>query len=65
MCAVKLDMHKAYDIVEWNFLERIMIKMGFDRRWVKLIMACVTLVKYKVCFNSTENDHANKGVEAR
>ena len=52
LCAVKLDMHKAYDRVEWNFLERIMIKLGFDR-WVKLIMACVTSVTYKVHFNST------------
>jgi hypothetical protein len=41
LCAVKLDMHKANDRVECGFLEKIMLKMGFDRRWVKLIMACV------------------------
>jgi hypothetical protein len=54
LCAIKLDMHKAYDRVEWNFLEKIMLKMGFNRRWVQLIMACVSSVKYKVRFNSME-----------
>ena len=56
MCAVELDMHKAYDRVEWIFLEKIMIKLGFDQRWVKLIMACVRSVKYRVRFNSIETD---------
>jgi len=41
LCAVELDMHKAYDRVEWIFLEKIMTKLGFDQRWVNLIMACV------------------------
>jgi hypothetical protein len=49
-------MHKAYDRVEWSFLEKIMLKLGFDQRWVKLIMACVKSVKYRVCFNSVETD---------
>jgi len=56
LCPVKLDMHKAYDRVEWGFLEKIMIKMGFDARWVNLIMACVSSVRYTIRFNSMETD---------
>ena len=56
LCAIKLDMHKAYDRVEWGFLEKIMAKIGFDQRWIKLVMACVTSVRYNVRFNNFETD---------
>ena len=49
-------MHKAYDRVEWNYLERIMLKLGFHRQWVNLIMACVTSVSYNVRFNEMETE---------
>jgi hypothetical protein len=55
-CAVKLDMHKAYDRVEWGFLEKIMLKLGFNQRWVKMIMTCVNTVRYRVRVNSDESD---------
>ena len=33
--ALKLDMAKAYDIAEWCFLEKVMLKLGYCTEWVK------------------------------
>jgi hypothetical protein len=52
-CAYKLDFSKAYDRVDWEFLQEVMQKMGFAHRWVDWIMACVTSVRYQVKFNGT------------
>lgn len=39
--AMILDMSKAYDRIEWDFLEETMRKMGFNESWNSLIMNCV------------------------
>jgi hypothetical protein len=49
--AIKLDMSKAYDRLEWFFLRAMMLKLGFCEEWVDLIMQCVTTVSYKVKVN--------------
>ena len=49
--ALKLDLSKTYDQVEWNFLEKLMMRMGFNDRWVGLIMTCVKTVTYLVLVN--------------
>ena len=41
-------MSKAYDRIEYNFLQAMMLKLGFNAMWVDLIMLCVSTVWYSV-----------------
>jgi hypothetical protein len=44
-------MAKAYDRVDWGFLEGVLAKLGYHSRWIRWVMARVTTVWYSVRFN--------------
>ena len=49
--AVKTDMSKTYDRVEWCFMEELLEKLGFNRTWIFWIMDCITSVSYSILLN--------------
>jgi hypothetical protein len=50
-CAYKLDLTKAYERVDWQYLKTILLKFGFDPKFVGWIMSCISSVHYKVRIN--------------
>ncbi|KAF3949794.1 hypothetical protein CMV_024378 [Castanea mollissima] len=48
---VKLDINKANDRVEWEFLHRIMLKIGLPNQWVQLAMETVCTTSYSILLN--------------
>lgn len=53
---VKLDMSKAYDRLEWVYLEIILHAFGFDDHLVRLVMACISSVSYRLNFNGEDGN---------
>lgn len=49
--AIKLDISKAYEKLEWSFLKAIMKKLDFNEKWISRVMTCVTIVSYAVLVN--------------
>ena len=50
-CAMKLDISKAFDSVQWSFLLNSMMAMGFPERFIISIKLCVTTPSYSVQVN--------------
>jgi hypothetical protein len=48
---IKTDMAKAYDRVEWDFLEATLTTMGFPQNITNIIMRCVKTVSFSILIN--------------
>lgn len=55
--ALKLDMAKAYDRVEWPFVELMTSRLGFDPIFRGWVMECISIVTYSVLVNGEATRH--------
>ena len=55
--ALKIDLQKAYDHVNWKFLQAVLSNFGFDDRFVKWVMECVSTVSFSVLINGGQSKH--------
>jgi hypothetical protein len=49
--ALKIDISKAYDRVDWGFMRGILERLGFASQWIHWMMLCVSSVNYFVLVN--------------
>ncbi|GJY23868.1 RNA-directed DNA polymerase, eukaryota, reverse transcriptase zinc-binding domain protein [Tanacetum coccineum] len=49
--AFKIDIQKAYDTVNWDFLEQLLRKFSFHEKMIQWIMVCIRYVKFSINVN--------------
>ena len=50
-CALKLDLHKAFDFVHWDFITALLHKMNFPSVFVNWIRVCISNTMFSVKIN--------------
>ncbi|KAJ9547609.1 hypothetical protein OSB04_020152 [Centaurea solstitialis] len=60
----KADFAKAFDSLNWNFLDNILLQMGFGEKWRGWVKGCVCTAKVSVLINGapTKEFFLGKGV---
>nr|GEY45699.1 hypothetical protein [Tanacetum cinerariifolium] len=58
-CAFKVDIQKAYDTVDWRFLECILKYFGFPLVMINWIMVCVTSASFSINVNGNVHGFFN------
>lgn len=49
--AIKLDLEKAHDFLQWDYIKLCLLQFGFAPQWTNLIMECITYVNFSLLLN--------------
>jgi hypothetical protein len=52
-CTLKIDLMKAYDSVNWEFMIYCLHCFGFPEKFLSWIKECITSPKFSICLNGT------------
>lgn len=53
MAGFKIDISKAYDRLEWDFIRNMLLKFGFSDLWMSRIMGLITSISYSFIRNGS------------
>jgi hypothetical protein len=53
LMALKLNMEKAFDHMEWSFILKILSCLGFSSKWIQLIEQCLSTISFSVLLNGS------------
>ncbi|GJU43969.1 RNA-directed DNA polymerase, eukaryota, reverse transcriptase zinc-binding domain protein [Tanacetum coccineum] len=59
--ALKIDIQKAYDTVNWDFLKRVLIMFKFPDKMIRWIMVCVKTVAFTINVNGVRAGYFKGG----
>lgn len=48
---IKLDLEKAYVMLNWDYIRLVLVEFGMNNHWIKLIMECITSTSSSVLIN--------------
>lgn len=54
--AIKIDLEKAYDRFSWDFIDDTLREVGFNDRWVRNIMNCVSTSRLGILWKGDQLD---------
>ena len=54
--AIKIDLEKAYDKLEWSFIREMLIRIYLPQGLIKLIMRCISSVNTSILVNGVRLD---------
>ena len=65
--AIKIDLEKAYDRIEWSFIREMLVKFNFPSKLTDIIMSCVSLVSTSLLFNGgcLDSFRPSRGIKQR
>ena len=49
--ALKIDLEKAYDKLEWSFIKDMLIRFNLSRKLIDLIMSYISSISTSLLFN--------------
>ncbi|XP_019262175.1 PREDICTED: uncharacterized protein LOC109240010 [Nicotiana attenuata] len=57
-CMIKIDLQKAYDSLEWIYLEQVMEGLRFPGKFIKWVMNCIKTVNYSILLMENQLHHS-------